>query len=89
MAPQLSDLPDLRTIALVDPSVYLPMNLVAASPQSATSISDIAIIDFRASMRLPADHLLAPRAARQIPVVLLLHGRHNGRAENCHPDPWQ
>jgi fatty-acyl-CoA synthase len=63
MAPQLSDLPDLRTIALVDLSVYLPVNLAAASPQSAASISDIAIIDFRAAMRSqPADHLVAPRA---------------------------
>jgi fatty-acyl-CoA synthase len=63
IAPQLPDLPDLRTIALVDLSVYLPVNLAAASPQSAASISDIAIIDFRAAMRSqPADHLVAPRA---------------------------
>jgi fatty-acyl-CoA synthase len=63
MAPQLSDLPDLRTIALVDPSVYLPADLAAASPRSAASVSDIAIIDFRAAMRSQsADHLVAPRA---------------------------
>jgi fatty-acyl-CoA synthase len=63
MAPQLSDLPDLRTIALVDASVYLPANRAAASPQSAASISNVAIIDFGAAMRAqPVDHLVAPRA---------------------------
>ena len=63
LVPQLSDLPDLRSIALVDLSVYQPANPAALSPRSAASISSIEIVDFRAAMlSQPANRLVAPRA---------------------------
>ena len=63
LVPQLSDLPDLRSIALVDLSAYLPANLAVPSPQSVASISGIETFDFRAAMRSQLAHrLIAPRA---------------------------
>ncbi len=63
LVPQLSELPDLRSIALVDLSVYRPVNLAAPSPRPAASISRIEIVDFHAALRSqPADRLVAPRA---------------------------
>jgi len=62
LVPQLSDLPDLRTIALVDLSVYRPADLAAPSFRSAQSISGIEMVDFGAAMRAqPADRLVEPR----------------------------
>ena len=63
LAPQLSDLLDLRAVARVDLSGYLPQSVATGSPHASdASVSDIEVIDFRAAMRAqPADRLIAPR----------------------------
>src|SRR5271157_5948349 len=61
LAPQLSDLPDLRAVARVNLSGYLPQSVAAQSPHAPDApVSGIEDIDFRAAMRAqPADRLIA------------------------------
>ena len=79
LVPQPSDLPDLKVVATVDLSAYLP-NRAAAAPMSDTLLSGIetvasqrnALAARRSSGRAADDH-------RRNKVVLFLHRRHQAK----------